>query len=291
MENLELPPTPPEDSFAKKIPVMKTYSSDIAEALKNKQGSVLSIAFAEEKKRQQIHDATSAGSKKNITYILFGILFLSISAVMIGSFFFSIFDKSPSIAPAPKVPSLVPYDVDSPEDVSTSSTSSIQELVRKNVSEPFEGKVKRILFYQSAGDLQSPVTLREFEDKIDFKMPNRLINSLNADFFIGAINANNTNYPVMVFSINSFDTTFPGMNEWEKDIVEGLLYPFDIKADDDNELLNRAMQDKTIKNHPARILVDKTGKIVLIYGFVGSEYVVISTNEDAYGETVSRLLR
>lgn len=291
MENLELPPTPPEDGFAKKIPVMKTYSSDIAEALKNKQGSVLSIAFAEEKKRQQIHDVTSAGSKKNITYIIFGVLFLGISVVMIGSFFFSIFDKTPSIMPAPKVPSLISYDVDKAEDITTSSTSSIQELIRKNVAESFEGKVKRILFYQSAGALQSPVTLREFESKIDFTMPNRLINSLKDEFFVGAINANSTNYPVMIFSINSFDTTFPGMNEWEKDIVEDLIYPFDIKADDDNELLNRSMQDKTVKNHPARILVDKTGKIVLIYGFVGSEYVVISTNEDAYGESVSRLLR
>ncbi len=291
MENLELPPTPPEDGFAKKIPVMKTYSSDIAEALKNKQGSVLSIAFAEEKKRQQIHDVTSAGSKKNITYIIFGVLFLGISVVMIGSFFFSIFNKTPSIMPAPKVPSLISYDVDKAEDITTSSTSSIQELIRKNVAESFEGKVKRILFYQSAGAMQSPVTLREFESKIDFTMPNRLINSLNGEFFVGAINANNTNYPVMIFSINSFDTTFPGMNEWEKDIVEDLIYPFDIKADDDNELLNRSMQDKTVKNHPARILVDKTGKIVLIYGFVGSEYVVISTNEDAYGESVSRLLR
>lgn len=291
MENLELPPTPPEDGFAKKIPVMKTYSSDIAEALKNKQGSVLSIAFAEEKKRQQIHDVTSAGSKKNITYIIFGVLFIGVSVVMIGSFFFSIFDKTPSIMPAPKVPSLIAYDVDKAEDITTSSVSSIQELIRKNVAESFEGKVKRILFYQSAGALQSPITLREFENKIDFKMPNRLINSLNDEFFVGAINANNTNYPVMIFSINSFDTTFPGMNEWEKDIVEDLLYPFDIKADDDNELLNRSMQDKTVKNHPARILVGKTGKIVLIYGYVGGEYVVISTNEDAYGESVSRLLR
>jgi hypothetical protein len=291
MENLELPPTPPENSFAKKIPVMKTYSSDIAEALKNKQGSVLSIAFAEEKKRQQIHDATSAGSKKNISYIIFGILFLGISVVMVGSFFFSIFDKTQSVMPAPKVPSLIPYDIDKGEDITTSSKSSFQELIRKNVAESFEGKVKRILFYQSAGAVQSPITLREFENKVDFKMPNRLINSLNDEFFIGAVNANNANYPVMIFSINSFDTTFPGMNEWEKDMVEDLLYSFDIKADNDNELLNRSMQDKTVKNHPARILIDKTSKIVLIYGFVGSEYVVISTNEDAYAESVSRLLR
>jgi len=291
MENLELPPNPPEDSFAKKIPVMKTYSSDIAEALKSKQGSVLSIAFAEEKKRQQIHDVTSAGSKKNVTYIIFGVLFIAVSAIMIGSFFFSMFDKAPAIMPAPKVPSLIPYDVDQPEDITGASKSTVQELIRKNIEEPYVGNVKRILFYQSAGGVQSPITLRELETQIDLKMPKRLLNSLNSDFFIGIINANKTNYPVMIFSINSFDTTFPGMGEWESAIVEALIYPFNIQSDDDNELLNRAMQDKTVKNHPARILVDKTSKIVLIYGYVGSKYVVVSTNENAYTETVSRLQR
>lgn len=291
MENLELPPLPPEDKSARKIPVMKTYSSDIAEALKSKQGSVLSIAFAEEKKRQQIHNVTSAGSSKNVTYIIFGILLLGLSAVMIGSFFFSLFDKQPTILPAPKIPSLIAYDVDQGEDITNASKSTIGEIIRKNIDAPFEGRVKRVLFYESSATIQTPTGLRDFENKIDLKTPKRLINSLNDNFFIGIINTNKVNQPVLIFSINSFDTAFPGMSEWEKDMVEALLYPFNIKSDDDNELLNRAFQDKTIKNHPARILIDKTGKIVLIYGYVSSDYIVVSTNEDAYGEAVSRLLR
>lgn len=291
MNEINNVPLPPEDDFAKKNPVIKTYSSDIAEALKSKQGSVLSIAFAEEKKRQKMQEISSPTSKKNLTFIFLGIIFLGLSTLMIGSFFFSIFDKPQTILPMPKIPSLIAYDEDFGVDISSLSKSSILEVIRKNSEELFEGKVKRILFYETNDSGQAPTTLRNFEQKAELKMPKKLVNSLNDNFFSGVINYFAQNRPIFIFSVNAFDTAFIGMNEWEQDMTESLIYPFDIKSTDDNNLLNRAFQNKTIKNHPARVLVDKTGKIVLLYGFINKDFIVISSSEDAYEEAVSRLLR
>lgn len=291
MENLELPPLPPEDKFAKKIPVIKTYSTDIAETLKTKQGSVLSIAFAEEKKRQQIREVTSPVSKKNLTYIILGILFLGISAFLIGTFFISFFEKPTGILPNRKIPSIISYDFDKHIEISGLSNSTIQESIRKEIKNEFEGKIKRILLYQNINGQQIPLSIRELNEKLELIAPKKLINSLKNDFFSGIIKTDSGQYPVFIFSINSFDTAFSGMSEWESNMIEAFIFPFDIKAEGDNEILNRAFQDKTINNQPSRILIDKTAKIVLVYGFLGNDFVVITSNKDAFSEAISRLLR
>ena len=80
------------------------------------------------------------------------------------------------------------------------------------------------------------------------------------------------------------------MQSWESNMFSDLhgLFGVNISADT-NYLLTKDFDDGIVGNKNARILHDKDGKVVLEYIFADDNSVIITNNDQAAQEAMSRL--
>jgi hypothetical protein len=109
--------------------------------------------------------------------------------------------------------------------------------------------------------------------------------------FLG-IHAVDTNSPVIVFSLASYENAFAGMLAWEKTINTDLspfftaVPPTYLK---DGVPTVRTFTDEVIKNYDIRALRNDQGKIILYYSFPTRNILVIAESPFSFTEILSRL--
>ena len=91
---------------------------------------------------------------------------------------------------------------------------------------------------------------------------------------------------VLIFGVKSFSHAVSGMFGWEKNIVQSLSPVLLI----DSKEIVPGFKDKVVNSRDARALGGKDGNVALIYSFIGHDYLVITTSEEALKEVFRRLI-
>jgi hypothetical protein len=280
------------------IEPLQTYSSDMADAIRTNEASVIKIALAEQKKREREELFKKAeGSPVKKFFWMLGSIILIFGAVAYS--YFLIQEKNTKNAPEQLIKNIetfISYDDQSYIDTTsivgiTDLSESINEEVKKQTA---LGSIKTLFLTTTNNGIRNFVTSSEFFHQIGAIVPAPLVRSLGEHFMIGShmpTTANARPHLFLIFGTNDYNTAYAGMLEWEKTMLSDMfvLFKTDISTNRGN-LFEKPFKDIILQNKDARILYDITGTDVLYYTFPTKDTFIITDNKETIEEVTTRLL-
>ncbi len=265
----------------KKIPVIRTLKGDISAYIKAKDLSLVDIV-AEAQKRRRFEEEPI--KSKNFL-LLTGIVFLVVGLAISGWFVF-LKEKPGAEKPSSQAPK--PLIFSDKQEIATltleSRPQTINAIQRLLKSPILLNTVLDIPVLIETKEIKEFVPAQKFFNLLGISPPVNLIQSLEGSFTLGVFYFKK-NGPFLIFKIRSFDLAFSGMLNWESDLSQDLK---EILLLQSLPALGAKFQDKTIKNHDVRILYDPSNNPILIYGFIGKQYLIVASDIDTLEEIFRR---
>ncbi len=91
--------------------------------------------------------------------------------------------------------------------------------------------------------------------------------------------------PFMVMKTTNFDAVFGGLLSSEPTLPEDL----DLFISSSTEALASKFTDELIQNHDIRVLKNESGRDALVYGFVNSSNIIITSNRETFSEVATQV--
>lgn len=283
----------------KDLKVLRTYTSDMADAVRANEISVIKIALAEKEKREQEEIYKKAeGTNVSKTFWIIGGIILIVGAI-IGSYFL-IQKKKSNETPQPivtKIDTFILYDSQSKIDITNIvSTGDLMGVIKKN-TQINKGGVEALFLTKNVNNISTDLTSKNFLSLIKATAPGTLIRSLSDKYLLGIFNntkePNENGKPAMflVFQTSDYALTYASMLDWEKTMLRDLFILFDINITDSNSsLFEQPWKDIIVNNKDARVLYGENGEGILYYLFVNKNNFVITDNIEALKEVTSRII-
>jgi hypothetical protein len=121
--------------------------------------------------------------------------------------------------------------------------------------------------------------------------PQELMSAIGPQFFFG-FHIVDTNAPLFVIPVTSYDHAFAGMLAWEPTMDQDLA-PVFTSVSPTTEVnglpVQRTFQDEVLRNYDVRELTDDQGNVVLYYSFPTPNILVIAQSPYSFTEILSRL--
>jgi hypothetical protein len=308
-ENLKEPLNKKNNQEKTSLRVIRTYNSDIVEAMNKKKESVVSIVAAENKRRLQNEEfELDAGAQKRESFKKISTVVLSATLFVlgIGSAFYFYGTSGGETAPsASKISSIIFSDEEEEFEITNLSRRQIlNELaVIKDNIDLSAGEIENIFITESLDDKDGVIrkeliSASDFFNAINARLSASFMRSLKPEFMLG-IYMSGGNQPFLILKTSFYENAFTGMLEWERDIKDDLAPLFGLA--NSSAILNEdfgtstlsivtpTFSDFVVKNKDARILKNNDGTIALIYSFIDKNTIVITTSENTFGEILARL--
>jgi hypothetical protein len=282
--------------------VIRTYESDIAEAIQNKKASQVSISIAETKKKQsdQALETKETSIGKNILMIAASLILL-VGGSFGGYYLYSIspLAAKPLEVQTQRSASLIPADSQKVIDITGKDSSTIISIIKQaqNSTKIAQNAIIDVVFAENNSiDPKNKGALTriggsEFISKIGMVPPDIFTRSLGEDWMFGLYNDGATLQPFMVFTNTFFERAYAGALKWEPSMAEDFSKVFDIKNPNNSSLftIQGHFEDVTIKNKDARQFKDTSGNSSFIYVFLDSKTVVFAKTIQTLNEIITRI--
>ncbi len=313
---MEDQPQTPHATESGELRRLRTYQSDVEEALKKGGVSLSKIALAEsEKKRNPLPSTplplpaqpkiisffkelptTDMPGKNRLPVLLWGggvVLLFGISAVL-----FWIFSDRQAPPPITEVPAEGQRRVTGEVSLDEHDTRArAMQTIRKAVDESSVPLSElRVLAVKIGG---RPITTVELFQKLGFRAPDTLARALGPSPTLG-LHGSRGVQPFLLFTVTSFDHAFDAMLRFEETLLDDVGPLFGVNpralsrsATTTEELFANTFlfKDVIIKNKDARAIFDDVGQIVFLYSFLDKETLLLTTNEETLKTLVNKVSR
>ena len=268
------------------VPPVRTFRRDVQDLVLEQGTTKTDVIIAEASRRESRGESriveTEGSHFGRIIFILLLVLAFGIGIgayVLIGTKV-NIPPASDDKARITKPLSMAPLEI--------AITGSPREQIVADISIAFgktsltSGGARAIVFLAKDADGNSlHATTKELITAISVSHPSEsLIRSLHEDYEYGIYSLTSlTGY--LTLHSRSYRNTFAGMLEWETNMAQDLVpivNPWYARTNL-NELWGTTFEDERIGSIDARILRDKSGKIILAYAFFEEETLVIAGND------------
>lgn len=272
--------------------VLRTYTSDMADAIRQNEVSVIKIALAEKEKREQetIYKQAEGTKTSKIFFVIGGIIL--ITAGVVGSYF--LFQKKETAAPVitNNFETFINYDSYSNLDVTniTNQNDLLKITTENNLSN--DGQIKALFFSKKINELEEKLNTKDFLSLIQSNAPGALVRSLSDKYLLGQyITLEKKSVKFLIFETNNYTQTYASMLEWEKTLLKDLFIILDLKnIPAESPLFEKQWKDIVINNRDARVLYGDSGEGILYYVFINKNHFVITSDKEALKEVISRLI-
>lgn len=304
----------------KELKTLRTYTSDMADAVRENEASVIKIALAEKEKREQEEVWKEAeGTKTSKTmYVIGGIVFLVIAIASI-FYLFYIKKNTPTkqTNQSEKINTFFVYDSSVNIDASNAtSANDIDKLIGEKTG--VSSGLKAIFLEKKIGEANVLLTSSEFLHIIDAGASSALIRSLSDNFLLGKYATKGTTgeKTFLVFEIQNYSQVYASMLSWEKSLAKDLNPIFKIESEANTQvetnqnnqenttpqintennpeiktsILDKSWNDMVINNRDARALVNDKGEGVMFYAFINKDKLVITNDVNTLRDLITRLL-
>lgn len=304
LDNQADPETKPKIVLQKPI---RTYESDVADALANKKTSVMTMAIAENQRRtgeEGISNKEPSHMGQKIFTIILSIVLI---ATGLGGGYY-LYLKSP-LAPQPPaitkqtIPSLV-----TPDSQKLLAVGALKDdqLIR-TVSNALQGQdaansyLYEFILTQTVGSTTMRITGPDFISRLNLSMPDTLVRSLTNGWMLGIYGAEDQKLPFVILKTDFFQNAFAGMLKWEPDMPDELAtllnYREKALAVDPNSTSSIAsyftirgtFEDRTILNRDVREFKNERGELLVLYSFIDKDTLLITTSEAALMGLIDRI--
>lgn len=269
---------------------IRTYSSDISEIMRKEKGSVIKIALAEQKRRDEYKKQKNPASTKNILVLLLGMALIGGGMLILGWALLKNLGTD-TVIPASKVPAIIFTENQVHIDVSDLHRRQILEIVTDQVArlQTADGTITNIYMTENRSGTYQLVETYGFLNKVNLFPPEDLVNVLAKEFMLGTYRFNNSNKGFLIFKVNNFDRAFPAIRDWERTMLEDLAMVLGIQTRSlPNTIFEKSFITETIYNTPTRVLQTTEGMDVLMYSFIDPGTILITTNRSSIGEILKR---
>lgn len=277
---------------AKQEGEVRTYATDIGEMMKKEKGSVIKIALAEQKRRDEFKKKTDPTATRNIIVIMFGFI-LIVGGIMI--FIYTIINRANPVEVTnfvPTLPSFIFTENQVQIDMTELNRTELIAAIRAQVNSTTLGaETINNLFvsYRGVGG-QAQVPSGVFLQKLGVEVPTSLLQNLYPEFSLGVYNLPDGNDLFMIFRVKDFNETFTAMREWEATMLTEFVRLFNINAKEyGKDIFTKDFENETIANKEARVLRDNNGKTIVSYIFLDTRTVMITTKTNAVEEVIKRI--
>lgn len=302
-QNAAAAPLPPESAPAatpapaaydgRRLSPIRTFSSDMAEAIRTKGGSVVRIAIAEEEKRRRAYEENSIRSKKNIMLIVLSMC-LIVGALAIAWYGYSRRTHPPAVALAPQTrpDSLIASDDYALVDVAGLQVTDVLAKIRAAVAVPGieAGSIKNLVLVEGgASGAKMAIPVARFLSALGSHAPSELVRTLKPDFMLG-LYLYDTSTLFVVMHGTAHDFLLAGMLSWERDLFSDMapLFGIDTSSYTKAELESMTFANVIVENRDARAVLGASGKPILFYSFLDQNTIVIAADPKTFFEVVRR---
>ena len=224
---------------------LRTFSSDVAEAVKREQGSIIKVAVNEYERRQHEQENVSPTSKKNILFLTVGIIFLAGAA---GLLFYTLLSrpKDNLPAPAPAKSSIIYADFHTGLVIDRLTGSRLAERLRNQIAlSGKSGTIEDIYLTENGGLVET----ERFLALLGAHTPPNLTRSLTNEFMVGSYKTTDSGHAFIVLQTRDFANTFAGMLDWEGRLWEDFYKIFGTETPGQvTDLARSDFEDLLIKN-------------------------------------------
>ena len=298
------------------VPQLETFQRDIERVVQDNKVSVLSIATAEADRRASgapAMDDTDAAEKRstllrNSAMIAAGVIFLVAASGALAYFVHKTTPLPHTTTVEPNAPFI---SVDDVKDITITNDESREQILAslaaaKQATSLSIGLMSQLLVTESTtsanGDALRALSAQEFFTKVAPHMPQDLARNLKPPYLLG-VHVYNDNQAFIVASVYSYEQGYSGMLAWEENLKSDLapLFNYTPRAHipeekvatstppTDSQLIKTGFIDKVVENNDARVLINDSGDIYLLWTFLDRNTLVITTNDATLREVIRRL--
>lgn len=271
------------------IQPVRTFSSDLAQAVREKGGSVVRIAIAEDEKHRREFQENSITSRKNITFMTIGTILVLVA--VIGLVWTYVYKKNAStvhLQIAPTAPSSIAFSESNQTiDATNMPPNDLLTVLHTIVSAPNiqSGTVKNIVIDQNAARIpasQFITAIGANHAGPDF------LRSLSNEYMLGVYLYNQSNL-FLILRGTAHDFLLSGMLSWEPYLLQDLAPLFSIDTGAHAKALDAKWNSVVILNHDARAVLDANNKPLLFYSFLDENTIFIGTDPNTLTTVVQRI--
>jgi len=282
----------------KDIKVLRTYTSDMADAIRENEVSVIKIAMAEKEKRDREEIYIKAkGTNFSKILLFFGGVILIVVAIIGSIYLFKKIKENPQPVIVDKFETFISYDLKSDIDVTKATNiNTLLEIIETNQQKI----VKQIeVFYltKKTNEVIETFDLKDFLSLIQTTIPEALVRSLSSKYLIGkysnlnfSTDENNKSSLFLILETTDYNQAYASMLEWEGTLLRDLFIIFSIPKPS-NFLFEKKWNDIIVNNKDARVLYGENGEGILYYAFINKNDFVITNNLETLKEIINRILK
>lgn len=270
-----------------KYHALRTYSSDMAKALKQNQGSVIKIAVAEQDRKRTSRQIPEEDRKKRV-WLKATLVTVVLGFLVLGGAWY--FNK-------PKKVEVRTNTVAQSGFIFTEKQKVFpwygpKETVVWNIN---SGKKEMINYVNQMMTLSGVNVANQKADMSDLSLAvfmnvsKTFTDSVVKNFMLGVDSEVDGAHIFMIIEAESYESLFPGMINWEKTLLGDVKDIFEIDEITLTQNTNTTWQDKIVNNKDMRILKNSSGETVLLYGYAESNIVILTDNQETFDRVLKRL--
>lgn len=278
----------------KDVKVLRTYTSDMVDAIRTNEISVIKIALSEKEKREQDDSFKKAeGTNFTKTLLIIGGVVL-VACAIVGSYFL-IQKKAEKDAPKTTINSINTFiSYDAKLYIDTTKIFNATDLSNAIKNEPVadQGQVRALFLTKTVNAVPEMLTSNALLSLVNTTAPGALTRSLSDKYLLGKYSIENNTSPMfLILETTDYNQAYASMLDWEKTILNDLSILFNINiANSNNPILEKTWKDIIVNNKDARVLYGDNGEGLLYYVFVNKNDLVITNNIDALKEVINRII-
>ncbi len=276
---------------------IKTYQTDVAEAIKRDNVSVIKMAVAEKRRQERqgvASEEVSTESKKRIVLIILSAILVTSGLAIVGYFIFR--PHNNTVLPVAVARTIIVTDKTVELKLDNVTLDGLIHGLVANKSILESGSIENVIITVKGNlDAQNGHSAREhlnapnFLNLLQSRMPGNLFRSIQNDYIVGYYQNSSGNEPVLILKSDSYANAFPGMLQWEPNISNDLGSLFNLPTDSATSSA-RTFVDRIIDNRDARVLLEDGGNPTFIYSFIDPATIIFVKSQNAFDEILSRYL-
>lgn len=275
-----------EKKEKKRFPTMRTYETDSARYIKEKEVSLIDV-YTKQEKARRIEDREPPKR-----YVIPIIVILSLIFVVLGVGWYFLHKKPEGPPPPLSLPQPILNANETEEiiidlNVEIDQLPSIERVLHDLPSyiDP-KGKFTYLQIITQKDNVKKLITLQQFFKIVGIEPRSDLVDSLDGKFELAKFQKPEHNWPVLILKVKSYENAFASMINWEKKIGSDFTRIF--KLDGVPEQSDTYFYDKELENKDVRIFNDLSGNPIFMYSFINQKYLIITTGEEALKEIFRR---
>jgi hypothetical protein len=308
--NPQNPETNDTSKTGKQSHIIRTYEGDVANALQQKNTSVIKIAIAESVQKEQAEVVGTAKPQAKKNFLMFFLILLLISGAL-GIIFYiykTYFAIPVNQSPQEEILNTI-VKHDQSVNITFTDSNDLTQKIHKNIQDSSlpVGQLRNI---EILNNQNIKVNSHDFLKALSPEIPNTLLRAFAPEYMFGIYSESN-NVPFIILKIDSFQLAFSGILRWESSMEDGLKTLIrkneirnietsistttisttteTIQRNTDNLLRERVtFSDAIIKNKDVRIMRDELQRTLIMYTFIDKENLIITTEEATLVELLRR---